>query len=218
MATTDKKSVVDTKKKRRKLSDTDLGKLMRMVHEIIKRDGISFNEALEVIQKIILENKSRDHLKVIHRTHHIVRIKYIIDGDADAHFPTDPPNGLKIHLHQKHGKLNWHHDVISYDHDEPRSRTMNFKYGNEVLAKFEEKTLPNANAVAFYLKHPWLIPEEWKGQIIYFFGTIYIDSDGKLYAWCLKWHPDKNVWSATLTCYASTFFAPNMVVAIFPKN
>lgn len=217
MATT-KESVVDTKKKRRKLSDTDLGKLTRAVNEIIKRNGISFDETMEVINKIILQNKSRDHLRVVHRTHRIVQIKYIIDGDSDPHFPPNPPSGLKVHLHQKNGKLNWHHDVIGYDHDEPRSRAMNFKYGDEVLARFEGNNLPNASAVTFYLKHPWLIPEEWKGQIIYFFGTIYIDSEGKLYAWRLEWHSDKNVWSATLTCYALQFFSPNMVVATFLKN
>ncbi len=210
--------VLDRRKKRRKLPDAELGKLLRAVTEIIKRDGISFNEAMEVIHEIILQNKSANHLKVVHRTHHIVPIKYFVDGDSGmSHLPSIP-EGLKIHLHQKNGKLNWHHDVIGFDHDEPRSRAMNFKYGNEVLERFDGKTLPNASMLGFYLKHPWLIPEEWKSQIVYFFGTIYLGPEGKLYAWRLEWHADKKTWSATLTCYELVFFPPNMVVATFLEN
>lgn len=45
----------------------------------------------------------------------------------------------------------------------------------------------NANVLEYLLAHPDLIPEEWKGKAVFFWGTIYRDSDGGLYVRYLYW-------------------------------
>lgn len=47
-----------------------------------------------------------------------------------------------------------------------------------------EPVLP-ANVLDFYLANPHLIPEECKGKVVFFWGTIYRDSYGNLYVRCL---------------------------------
>lgn len=39
----------------------------------------------------------------------------------------------------------------------------------------------------FYLANPHLIPEEWKGKAVFFWGTIYRDADGHLCVRYLYW-------------------------------
>lgn len=70
---TEKNSVLDGK-----LIDEQLGKLYRKVEEIKKRSEngtISFADALDVMQYIIIEGKAPEHLKVIDKTHEITPVK-----------------------------------------------------------------------------------------------------------------------------------------------
>jgi hypothetical protein len=45
------------------------------------------------------------------------------------------------------------------------------------------------------LANPELIPEEWKGKFIFFWGTIYRNSDGSLYVRYLNWNGDQWNWN-----------------------
>ncbi len=67
-------SVLDGKK----LSDAQLGKLHRKFGEVIKRindETVNHQEALDVLQYIIIEGKSAEHLGVVWKTHKIVKIE-----------------------------------------------------------------------------------------------------------------------------------------------
>ena len=43
------------------------------------------------------------------------------------------------------------------------------------------------NVLDYLLKNSQLIPEEWKGKAVFFWGTIFRDSDGSLYVRYLHW-------------------------------
>lgn len=58
--------------------------------------------------------------------------------------------------------------------------------GRELREKMSDKPVVNANVLDFLLKHPELIPDDWKARCIFFWGTIYRDTLG----WnvrCLVW-------------------------------
>lgn len=59
--------------------------------------------------------------------------------------------------------------------------------GTTLREILKQKKVFNANLLHFLLKHPELIPESWKGKHIYFWGTIYRDSNRDLCVRYLYW-------------------------------
>ena len=57
--------------------------------------------------------------------------------------------------------------------------------GHALREAFKGKKVLNANALDFFLENPSLIPEEWKGKDICFWGTIYRYKN-RLYVRCLR--------------------------------
>jgi hypothetical protein len=108
--------------------------------------------------------------------------RHIIDCDAAPFVPA----GLKLKSHQPGGKFTW-------DSSQVKLHLSSNQTGGQVIQGhnlYEElKTLPvfNANLLDFSLKHPELIPEDWKGKAIFFWGTIYSDGGGGLCVRCLDW-------------------------------
>jgi hypothetical protein len=64
----------------------------------------------------------------------------------------------------------------------------------EILAERLKKTALNGNHLDYLLKHPELIPDSWKGQYVYFWGTVYRDADGRLFVRCLYWRGGRWDW------------------------
>ena len=60
--------------------------------------------------------------------------------------------------------------------------------GSKLRIKLKNKKVLNANVLDYLLAHPELIPEEWKEKVVFFWGTIYRNSDGKLYVRYLNWY------------------------------
>ena len=67
--------------------------------------------------------------------------------------------------------------------------------GTEYRARLEGKPVLNANVLDYLLKNLHLIPEDWKGKAIFFWGTIYRDSSGDLYVRYLDWYGGRWYWS-----------------------
>jgi len=55
------------------------------------------------------------------------------------------------------------------------------------LVDMKGKIFLNACILDYLLKHPELIPEEWKKGVTYFWGTIFRRSDGSLFVADLRW-------------------------------
>lgn len=124
----------------------------------------------------------RGDAEVVIKTH-------AIDCDANPFVPDD----WKVKKHLKGGQLRWNPDEVSlYLCDEQRGGTIE---GNKLRKKLKGKPVLNACVLDYLLKHPDLIPDEWKGKAVFFWGTIYRDSGGDLYVRYLYWHGGKWDWN-----------------------
>ncbi|MCC6934802.1 MAG: hypothetical protein IT406_03905 [Candidatus Yanofskybacteria bacterium] len=59
--------------------------------------------------------------------------------------------------------------------------------GNDLRKELKPQSVLPANVLDYLLAHPELIPEDWNGKAIFFWGTIYRNSRGNLYVRCLYW-------------------------------
>lgn len=66
--------------------------------------------------------------------------------------------------------------------------------GDELRKELESKNILNANVLDYLLENPNFIPEEWKGKYIFFWGTVYRRSDGRLCVRCLCFGGDSWDW------------------------
>ena len=115
--------------------------------------------------------------------------KTIIDCDKDPFCPKD----WIVEEHKKGGKLEWNPKNISLYLSENQKK--DWIKGNELREELKGKPVLNANVLDYLLAHPELIPEEWKGKYVFFWGTIYRDSDGSLNVRYLGWNGERWNWS-----------------------
>ena len=111
----------------------------------------------------------------------IKMIEHLIDCDANPFVP----NGLEVSDHKRCGQFKWNPDnILLYLSKHQKKGSVE---GNKLRKELANKDVLNANVLDYLLAHPELIPEEWKGKLIFFWGTIYRDSDGRLYVRYLRW-------------------------------
>ena len=110
-----------------------------------------------------------------------VQIFWKVNLDANPFIP----EGWKVESHTKGGKIPFNPNMVDlYLSDEQENGSIQ---GNDLRKKVETKNPYNANLLDFYLDHPELIPESWKGKEIFFWGTIYRNADGRLCVRYLYW-------------------------------
>lgn len=103
--------------------------------------------------------------------------------------PLIPYEGWKVDYHN--GITNFDPQTLSL-HLEPEQEKKYIK-GHILAERLKDKAL-NASVLDYLLENPKLIPDEWKGKWVYFWGTIYRNSGGDLYVRCLDW--DDGQWQS----------------------
>lgn len=121
----------------------------------------------------------------------IVIPEYVIDCDADPFVP----DGWSVEKHRRSGAFKWNAEGVTLYLDKGQK---NGKWieGNKIRKELADKPVLNANVLDYLLAHPHLIPEEWKGKAVFFWGTIYRDRDGSLYVRYLGWDGGRWYWNA----------------------
>lgn len=107
-------------------------------------------------------------------------MNHIIDTNKTPYCPT----GLTVKEHINNGKV----DVskISLFVSESQKKWIQ---GYDLLKELKPKSPLNANVLDYLYEHQELIPKWWKKEWgIFFWGTIYRDSDGRLYVRYLFWN------------------------------
>lgn len=106
--------------------------------------------------------------------------------------PNLPFSGASIDQHQKGGKMILDFSKINfYLSEKQKSGSIG---GHDLRKELKSKKVLNACVLDYLLENPHLIPEDWKKdskgntRYIFFWGTIFRDSDGHLYVRCLYWH------------------------------
>ncbi len=119
----------------------------------------------------------------------------VIDCDADPFVP----DGCRVEEHKQGGQFTFDRSQIEFYLDDGQK---NGKYimGDKLRERLADKPCLNANVLDYLLANPHLIPDEWKGKYIYFWGTTYRDYDGDLCVrylhWCRdRWGCDSNLFA-----------------------
>ncbi|MEX0918720.1 MAG: hypothetical protein WDZ85_02015 [Candidatus Paceibacterota bacterium] len=117
--------------------------------------------------------------------------EHVIDCDDADPFIL---NNWKFEEHRKGGAFKWNAADVALHLDKGQQ---NGKWieGNKLRKELADKTVLNANVLDYLLAHPHLIPEEWKGKMVFFWGTIYRDRFGDLYVRYLHWLGDRWRWN-----------------------
>lgn len=105
----------------------------------------------------------------------IATTKHTIDCDADPFLP----NGWKVEEHRRGGQVEFDLSKVTLYLAEDQ-RCGKVIEGNELRKQLANQPVFNANVLDYLLKNPALIPVEWKGKAIIFWGTVYRNSNGGL--------------------------------------
>ncbi len=124
----------------------------------------------------------------------IVPEQHVIDCDAQPFVP----DGWSVEEHQKGGSFKW-------DKGNQRSALYlskgqagsSYIEGNKLRKELADKGIPvlNANVLDYLRINQHLIPEEWKGKYVFFWGTVYRNRHGNLCVRCLCWGDGRWDWS-----------------------
>ena len=116
--------------------------------------------------------------------------EHVIDCDAQPYVP----DGLSVEEHRKGGSFKWGAAQVEL-HLASGQKGDKYIEGNKLRKELASEPVLPANVLDYLLAHPHLIPEEWKGKYVFFWGTIYRRSHGGLCVRCLYWDDDRWYWS-----------------------
>lgn len=138
---------------------------------------------------VLAENPGRlgQFLSVVRGRSEVTVRKHIINLDAAPLIPSglelresdQPSNRARGQFEWSSTKVRLHLDEIQKDGNVIEGNKLRKQLGNEPV-------LP-ATLLDYLLANPHLIPEEWKGKAVYFWGTIYRAQFGNLCVRCLIW-------------------------------
>lgn len=128
-------------------------------------------------------------LPVIRGLGEVIVTKHLIDCDADPMVP----NGWKVEEHTKGGQLEFDPAKVAL-YLSKQQQGDKYIEGNKLRKELKGKPVFNANVLDYLLAHTNLIPEEWNGKAIFFWGTIYRRSVGGLYVRYLFWDDGRWDW------------------------
>lgn len=143
-----------------------------------------------------------------------------IDLNTDFHKSPNIPSGWSILesdqiFSRLRGKwsLNSHDQYLHLTSCQRRSQSRSAK-GTVIRAELEGEIVVPANQLDFYLRNPDLIPEDWRGKEIVFWGSIFRDENNELcvryLVWeGLTWRPKKRLLTQTFGIYSYAFLHNN---------
>jgi hypothetical protein len=157
------------------------------------RDGQLTLEQIEWWLHLRTEVRDRymqpDFKDVVRGTSQIVAIEHVIDCDADPFVP----EGWAVESHKKGGLFKWDATKVKL-YLSKNQKGDKYVQGHKLREELENQPVLNANVLDYLLARPELIPEEWKGKYVFFWGTVYRYSDGYLSVRCLCWGGGRWSW------------------------
>lgn len=108
------------------------------------------------------------------------------------------PKGWNIEEHKKGGLLTWELQAQETSlYRSLRQQNGSRIAGNELRKEVKTQPVLNANVLDHLLVHTHLIPESWKDEYVFFWGTIYRHPDSRLFVRYLYWNDNRWNWSCT---------------------
>lgn len=129
-------------------------------------------------------------------------IGHIVDCDADPIIPSGYNWTVERHIKGGKVRLERRGDTLYVDGKKVILHLVKQQTRNGVIQGHELRkeldngklVLLNANLLDYLLEHPELIPDAWKGKAVFFWGTVYRDSDGHLNVRYLSWNDGRWNW------------------------
>lgn len=135
--------------------------------------------------------------KILHivRDNNMAKVgQHLIDLDAKPFVP----DRWKLAEHKKGGKIVWSREKVKlYLSPEQEEEGTGLIGGMKLHKKLKKKCVMNANLLAFFYKNQKLIPKEWKGMHIFFWGTIYYNQHDNLCVRYLYFHEGAERWDSS---------------------
>ena len=123
----------------------------------------------------------------------IVPKQHFINCDADPFLPDSWSVHEENQLPRRiRGTLEWNPAKVALWLSDEQSRGA--VIGEELKKELASQAVLPANVLDYLLANPHLIPEEWKGKYVFFWGTVYRNRFGDLFVRCLFWVGDRWVW------------------------
>jgi len=119
----------------------------------------------------------------------IKQVEYLVDLDADPFVPAD----WTVVEHRKGGQFKYDSAKVGL-YLSKGQQNGKVIVGNDLRKELKNQPVYNANMLDFYLKNQHLIPKEWKGKLVFFWGTIYRHSVGGLCVRYLYWDGGRWGW------------------------
>ncbi len=124
----------------------------------------------------------RGVIEVLPGRSEIKPMEFTVDLDAIPFIP----NGWSVESHVKGGQWKYDTTKVSLYLSEGQ-RDGKWMVGTELRQELDSLSVMNANLLEFYLAHLPIIPEDWKGKYVFFWGTVYRSARGNLCVRCLCW-------------------------------
>lgn len=164
---------------KKELTEKNLMLDVSQAHELkmsFRRNGWTNAEIKTLSEKDFLANV----LKVIRGQSEIKDKEYKIPCNTTPFIP----DGLYIVEHRKFDFFNLNPNYTKLDLSRKLRNMSNS--GKNIKEHLSKKFVMNVNILDFIIENPDLIPENWKGKEIYFWGTIYaIESSADIVIACL---------------------------------
>lgn len=170
-----------------------------------EEDGV-FGDSL---RRRIVERARRRRRRMAANVLPVQPPKHVIDCDAAPKVGDDlcgaAVQQAEVDRHIPGGKMIWDKDKVHLWFFPGQQKTG--VSGAEIYQLTEDKPVLNANVLDYLLEHQELIPKEWKGKYVCFWGTIYRLGEGAKFVRYLFWANGK--WHSANRWLAAGFFNAN---------
>jgi hypothetical protein len=141
--------------------------------------------------KRLCEDDMLARVRMVLLDHPVITVPdYLFDLDADPFVP----DGWKVEEHQKGCQFKRDAYKVSL-YLSAQQKDGKWIEGNKLRRELAGKYVYSANVLDYLLANLHLVPEEWKGKYVFFWGTIYCDPVGRPCVRSLFWNNDRWDWS-----------------------
>ena len=159
----------------------------------MKKKSVSYGAVDKAVQALLKAGATGEDFELIaNRAASVLAFSQI---DASTFVDTSvawvSPDGCSVESHTPGATVDVRKITLHFDPGQMDGESIK---GTELRKLLEGQPVLNACVLDHLLDHPEQIPEDWKGKDIFFWGTIYRDSDGRQYVRCLCWSGDAWFW------------------------
>ncbi|MDO8594006.1 MAG: hypothetical protein Q7R93_00635 [bacterium] len=140
------------------------------------------------IKRLCEGNVLADVRRVVLGHASVTVMEHVIDCDANPFVP----KGWGVEEHHEGGQFKF--DASQVEFYLSAAQKKGSIEGNKLRKELVDKPVLNANVLDYLLKNPHLIPDEWKGKYLFFWGTVFRSSGGSLCVRCLDWNDGRWDW------------------------